>query len=115
MFFVESYVIAQVDMKFEGGRHCEFSVGYVPHLVVPPDSTFLGVRVVEIEDSNGDEVVYPGATAKVLLQLMYSKVDYSALVEGVRFNIHEGACVVGTGQVLEIFHPDEVSMGFNAT
>jgi translation elongation factor EF-Tu-like GTPase len=101
MLFVESCIIAQVDMKFEGGRHRAFSVGYMPHLVVPPDSTFLGVRVVEIEDPDGDRVVYPGATAKVLFQLMYHpKVDYSALVKGVRFNIHEGACVVGTGQVL---------------
>lgn len=86
----------------DGGRPCEFSAGYAPHLVVPPDSGFLAVRVFDVEDPDGYKVVYPGTTAKVLFQLMYHpQVDYSALVEGAEFNIQEGPRIVGTGRVLE--------------
>ncbi|KAM3094945.1 hypothetical protein ACKFKF_26180 [Phormidesmis sp. 146-12] len=101
---MKSYIIAQVHMRAEadGGRHCEFLVGYAPHLVVPPDSTYLGVRVFEIEDSDGYRVVYPGRTAKILFQLMYyPRVDYSAFVKDAKFNIQEGPHIVGTGRVLE--------------
>ena len=96
------YIVAQISMKAEaeGGRHREIQAGYAPHLVVPPDSTFLGVQICEIEEP--DRTIHPGTTAKVLFQLMYHpRVDYSALVEGAEFNIHEGSHVVGTGRVLD--------------
>ena len=86
----------------DGGRHSEFLVGYAPHLTVPPSSTFLGVRVFEIEDTNNDKMVYPGTSAKVIFHLMYHpNVDYSALVKGAEFNIQEGPRIVGTGRVIE--------------
>ncbi len=101
---MEPFIIAEVQMKWEddGGRHGEFILGYAPHLVVPPDSEFLGVRVSEIEDPDGYRVVYPGTSAKVLFQLIYHpKVDYSGLATGAEFLIQEGPHVVGTGRVLE--------------
>ncbi len=101
---MKSYIIAQVYLKpeAEGGRRRELLIGYAAHIVVQPDSTFLGVRVFEIEDPDGYGIVYPGKTAKICFQLMYHpKVDYSTLIEGAEFNIQEGPYTVGTGRVLD--------------
>lgn len=81
----------------EGGRKNppqDFKGPYRPHLRVQKE--YLGVRI----DSDTTEEIRPGIDYHVRLELLYSGVDYSELAPGVRFEILDGARVVGTGQVL---------------
>ncbi len=84
------------------------STGYVPHIVIGPQSqrdaildgnrcteNYLGVMFV------GDaETIRPGETAEINLALIYFPgVDYSEVRPGVTFTIREGPRVVGFGVI----------------
>ena len=42
-----------------------------------------------------------GHEHQLVLELMYPGVDYSRLVKGARFTIHEGSKIVGFGRVTD--------------
>lgn len=75
------------------------SAGYMPHLVVEglpgPASDVLGVRFRQgAEPSVSRPAVFQ-------LELIYTTVDYSPVVPGVRFSLREAQHVVATGRVLD--------------
>jgi len=71
--------------------------GYSPHFRVIGDSEYLGVEFIE----GPDRLVEQGelVNAKVLL-MYYPNVSYEKLIKGQKFEILEGAIVVGTGYVV---------------
>ena len=71
---------------------------YRPHLRVPPDPSMLGVEFVA-----GPEGQVPfGAPVLAALRLVYeSDISYAALRPGCRFEILEGARMVGYGTVVQ--------------
>jgi translation elongation factor EF-Tu-like GTPase len=75
------------------------SCRYRPHLVVG-SGEHLGVCFVQ---SCTPEVL-PGDTVNATVALVYSGVDYAALVPGAEFNVMEGARAVATGKVLGKVH-----------
>jgi translation elongation factor EF-Tu-like GTPase len=94
---------AEINMKSEqeGGRHSFFTVGYCPHLVVPPSQVYLGVRVSTVLSSRVSGEISPGEVAVVAFKAMYFPgISYDELKVGEAFNILEGPQVVGTGLVL---------------
>lgn len=85
-----------LDLK-EGGRdRLPRLKGYPPHLVVPPDSTRLGVLFTDGPErfKAGEEV-----SAHVLC-LHEPEVSYASLTTGAHFEILEGSHLVGQGVVL---------------
>jgi translation elongation factor EF-Tu-like GTPase len=93
------HVLVHLKMKPEssGGRHAPFTEGYRPHLIVPSQGEWLGVTATRCPGP-----VAPGDEAEVEFALAYHpKVDYSALIVGADFEMHEGPRVVATGTVLE--------------
>ena len=70
---------------------------YMPHFRVGPSGEYLGVGFLE-----GPEWIQPGEEVEEVVALMYTDtgVDYSPLQPGVRFQVLEGATVVGEGTVL---------------
>jgi len=85
----------------DGGRHAQFWENYRPHLIPVGTEDYLGVTVVNLPE---DQAVTPDASATVEFDLVYHpNVDYSGLAVGTSFEIREGARVVGTGEVLEVF------------
>ena len=85
----------------EGGRSGAFFLGYRPHFVVAGYAEQLGVCAVE-----GTFPVAPGTVTDVLFALVYYPgINYAVLAPGCKFAVHEGNCVVGTGEVLSIHVP----------
>lgn len=78
------------------GRSTPILEGYRPHLVVPPDATYLGVWVTACPGPVG-----PGEEAEVEFALMYHPIaDYAALCPGAEVEVREGAKVVAVGVVV---------------
>jgi translation elongation factor EF-Tu-like GTPase len=88
----------QLRTKEAGGRGTPIlprSGQYKPHVRVG-QGEYLGVRFVA-----GPEAMEPGDQGEVVFDLMYTdRVDYSALQEGVQFELLEGNRLVGVGTVL---------------
>jgi hypothetical protein len=72
--------------------------GYRPHFRVG-GGEYLGISFEKVEAQSGDPDTFLATVA-----LVYSGVDYGALVKGAQFEILEGARVVGTGRVLTDAH-----------
>lgn len=72
--------------------------GYRPHFRVG-EGEYLGISFEAIEARSDAPDTYRATVA-----LVYSGVDYGALVNGAQFEILEGARVVGTGRVLADAH-----------
>ena len=85
----------------KGGRRTPFCLSpdseahYRPHFrVCGGDGEFLGVEFVD----GPDDLVLPGGSTYATVRFMYEpRVCYDALVVGARFEVMEGARVVGTG------------------
>jgi hypothetical protein len=91
----------------EGGRYSPISIGYCPHLVVPSVGEYLGVYLTAILSSKEENIVRPGEWAWVELSLMYyGNVSYEDIERGLRFEIREGATVVGTGSRTKLLWND---------
>lgn len=91
----------------EGGRHSPITSGSSPHLVVPSVGEYLGVYFSAILSSKDKNIVRPGEWAWVRLILMYyGNVSYIDIENGLRFEIREGATVVGTGSRTKILWDD---------
>jgi translation elongation factor EF-Tu-like GTPase len=96
---------AEVELEFrttkDGGRTTAVSLShgtYRPHFVVP-GGEYLGVAVTH----GPVEPVSPGGKVKVTVAFVYEPtVNYSALVEGIHFEVKEGSRVVATGRVLRL-------------
>ncbi|MDB6007553.1 MAG: hypothetical protein JWR15_4540 [Prosthecobacter sp.] len=83
--------------EVNGGRHSGFTRGYAPHFVVDGCSEWLGVRALSPVVSSP-----VGVRFQAEFSLMFAPaVDYSALVAGALFAVHEGPKIVGTGTVLQ--------------
>jgi elongation factor Tu len=89
-FEAEVYVLT----KEEGGRHTPFFKGYKPQFYIR--TTDVTGEVTELLD--GREMVMPGDTVKVKIQLIVPV----ALEEQQRFAIREGGKTVGAGVVTKI-------------
>jgi len=88
-FESEVYILS----KEEGGRHTPFSKGYKPQFY------FRTTDVTgEVELPAGTEIVMPGDTVKVKINLIVP----IAMDEGLRFAIREGGRTVGAGVVAKI-------------
>ena len=97
---LNEYVKARITLLTheEGGRLTPLSSKggvYRPHVRVGAGD-LLGVQFVD-----GPAQVAPGAEAEVVMQLLYSGVDYSPLAPGITFTVLEGLKVVATGTVIE--------------
>ena len=68
---------------------------YRPHLVIEGETEYLGVVFTDLEE------VPLGTVTTAMVCPMYEKIDYSGLLNGVRFTVREGATIVGAGVVLE--------------
>ncbi|MDP4147031.1 MAG: hypothetical protein Q8936_21585 [Bacillota bacterium] len=74
-----------------------YSRGYSPHFRVIGDSEFLGIEFIE----GPDRFIGLGEMVNAKVELMYyPDVSYEKLIKGQRFEILEGATVVGRGYVL---------------
>lgn len=74
------------------GQSCK----YRPHIRVGGDGNYLGVCFI-----SGPDLIPLGVESDVTLVLVYfPEVDYSALMPGTRFQILEGAQIVGNGFVI---------------
>ena len=67
---------------------------YLPHLRVN-GGEHLGVRLV-----GGPDVVRPGEVAELMWELLYERVDHTALQQGADFEILEGPTSVGSGTII---------------
>lgn len=92
----------EVQLEFlpttEGGRSESVNLTqgrYRSHFVVAGENEYLGVAF-----QKGPEAVRPGDEVTALAALVYANADYSALVEGARFDVREGSITVASGCVL---------------
>jgi len=79
--------------KEEGGRHTPFFKGYKPQFYIRTTDVTGDVTLAE-----GTEMVMPGDTVKITVQL----VTPVALEEQQRFAVREGGKTVGAGVVTKI-------------
>ena len=70
--------------------------GYRPHLKISGDDEYLGVVFVDSED-----VIY-GKEILAVIKTIYEGVGYHKLKVGAKFEILEGANIVGVGEVIEV-------------
>jgi elongation factor Tu len=89
-FECELYVLT----KEEGGRHTPFLKGYQPQFFFRTTDVTGAITLPE-----GDEMVMPGDTRKVSVELF----NPIAMEVGQRFAIREGGKTVGAGAVLKVF------------
>ena len=80
----------------EGGRKPpKLFNGYRPHMVINPNE-LLGIIFTSVPDK-----VLSNQVVKVGLSPAYlGTVDYSAVIPGAKFQIVEGARVVGNGHII---------------
>ncbi len=88
-FKAEAYILT----KEEGGRHTPFFGGYRPQFYFRTTDV---TGVVEL--SEGTEMVMPGDTVSMTVQLIMP----IAMEKGLRFAIREGGRTVGAGTITEI-------------
>ena len=82
-------------MKSSGrqyGRSHATSSGYCPHIVVEGKGALLGVKFLEAMKHGMNDVIF---------ETLYKNIDYSAIQEGVNFEVREGEKVIGTGHIVE--------------
>jgi translation elongation factor EF-Tu-like GTPase len=81
-------------------------VGYRPHVRVPPGDELLGVEFLAHEG-----VAAAGHPVRAIVSLLYApSVSYEALQPGARFEIVEGARVVGHGCVVSQRVPARIAI-----
>lgn len=73
----------------------ENRAGYRPHLVIKGTTEYLGIEFYRSQLQSFDKY----GTASI--RLLYDGVDYSGLKIGTKFDILEGAKVVGEGEIIE--------------
>jgi hypothetical protein len=74
-----------------------YSRGYSPHFRVMGDSEYLGIEFIE----GPDRFIEQGEVINARIVLMYyPNVSYEKLIIGQKFEIIEGAMVVGRGCVV---------------
>ncbi len=69
--------------------------GYRPHLKISGDDEYLGVVFVDSDDFIYDKEIL------AVITTIYEGVGYHKLKVGEKFEILEGANIVGAGEVLE--------------
>ncbi|MCR4294085.1 MAG: hypothetical protein NUW21_01015 [Elusimicrobia bacterium] len=76
---------------------------YMPHLVIgDPEQRRPAGKPLGVAFRRAPLSLAPGATAKVLMDLMYHpEVDYRELVPGAIFTVQEGPRIVAHGRVLK--------------
>jgi elongation factor Tu len=88
-FEAEAYILS----KEENGRHTPFFTGYRPQFYIRTTDVTGNVTLPQ-----GVEMVMPGDTAKMIVELIVPV----ALEEGLRFAIREGGKTVGAGVISKI-------------
>ena len=91
---------ADIRMKSVDGVVITLSAGYATHLVVPPSSERLEVKVLDALSVRKSHEVHPGDDAFVVFLLTgFPETSYQALRTGCEFHIVDGDRVVGAGVV----------------
>ena len=97
---MENRTITVKVMFYENVRKIPPIQSYRPHFVIAGETEYLGIVFVDLEK------VPLGTTVIAKICPMYEKIDYSGLLNGVRFTVREGGTIVGAGVVLE-----QISLG----
>ena len=86
-------VLVRLSMRpaSESGRRNAFSKGYRPHFVVAGHAEWLGVYAVQVASP-----IAPRTVTNLVFALVYHpEINYTVLIPGCKFAVHEGSRVVG--------------------